>query len=130
MRALLVGLLVGATLLPGPQLVPMAWAQGQATDDRPYDGKLMRLSELLGAVHYLRELCGADEGQIWRQQMQEILQSEGTTAIRRAKLKKSFNRGYRGYRRTYRNCNKSAALLIDRFMREAALLAETLAKSK
>ncbi len=32
----------------------------RAQDARPYDDKLMRLSEILGAVHYLRELCGAN----------------------------------------------------------------------
>ena len=37
-----------------------------STDDRPYDDKLLRLSEILGAIHYLRELCGAREGQTWR----------------------------------------------------------------
>ena len=42
-------------------------AAGQAAvvapDSRPYDERLMRLSEILGAVHYLRELCGANDGQ-------------------------------------------------------------------
>ena len=38
-------------------------------DSRPYDERLMRLSEILGAVHYLRELCGAnDVGEHLRQQ--------------------------------------------------------------
>ena len=73
-------------------------------DDRPYDAKLLRLAEILGAVHYLRELCGAQEGQLWREQMKEIVKNEGSTAVRRAKLVNSFNDGYRGYRRTYRTC--------------------------
>ena len=37
-----------------------------AADSKPYDDRLMRLSEILGAVHYLRELCGANDGQAWR----------------------------------------------------------------
>ncbi len=89
-------------------------------DDRPYDNKLMRLAEILGAVHYLRELCGAQEGQIWRDQMKEILRNEGTTAVRRAKLVNSFNDGYRGYRRTYRSCTQSATLATIRFSSEGA----------
>lgn len=98
-------------------------------DDRPYDNKLMRLSEILGAIHYLRELCGANEGQLWRKQMQAIVKSEGSTAIRRAKLVKEFNRGYRGYRRTYRSCTKPAKTAIERFLEEGeqiskAMLAE------
>ena len=107
---------------------PPAQAQGIGIDDRPYDPQLLRLSEILGAIHYLRELCGADEGQLWRNQMREIIRNEGTTAIRRAKLAKGFNKGYRGYRRTYRSCNESALVAVDRFMEEAAELAALLVK--
>lgn len=95
-------------------------------DERPYDEQLLRLSEILGAIHYLRELCGADEGQLWRNQMKEILRSEGSTAIRRAMLARSFNKGYRGYRRTYRSCNESARKAIERFMEEGESLASVL----
>ncbi len=97
-------------------------------DDRPYDGKLLRLSEILGAIHYLRELCGAAEGQVWRKQMQVIIESEGTTAIRRAKLVKGFNKGYRGYRRTYRSCTEPAKIAIDRFVEEGGALADLMLK--
>ena len=44
-----------------------------AADSRPYDERLMRLSEILGAVHYLRELCGANDGQLWRDRMKELM---------------------------------------------------------
>ena len=81
-----------------------------------------------GAVHYLRELCGAQEGQLWREQMKEIVKNEGSTAVRRAKLVNSFNDGYRGYRRTYRTCTSSATLAITRFSTEGAQIAAALAK--
>lgn len=97
-------------------------------DDKPYDNKLLRLSEILGAIHYLRELCGAREGQVWRKQMKEIIDSEGTTAIRRAKLAKGFNKGYRGYRRTYRTCTEPAKIAIDRFMDEGMAISTALLK--
>lgn len=97
-------------------------------DDRPYDGKLLRLSEILGAVHYLRELCGAREGQTWRAQMRRLIELEGSTAIRRAKLVQGFNKGYRGYRRTYRTCTDPALTAIERFMEEGASLADVLVK--
>ena len=101
-----------------PPIVPRESSIPPPPDDRPYDNKLMRLAEILGAVHYLRELCGAQEGQIWRDQMKEILRNEGTTAVRRAKLVNSFNDGYRGYRRTYRSCTQSATLATTRFSSE------------
>ncbi len=118
---------MACTMLWISPLPAQAQTQGLAgKDDRPYDGKLLRLSEILGAVHYLRELCGAQEGQLWRKQMGQLLNAEGTSAIRRVKLTKSFNKGYRGYRRTYRNCTKSAKLAISRFMTEGVVIAEAL----
>ncbi len=111
-----------------PPIVPRESSIPPPPDDRPYDSKLMRLAEILGAVHYLRELCGAQEGQIWRDQMKEILRNEGTTAVRRAKLVNSFNDGYRGYRRTYRSCTQSATLATTRFSSEGATIAASLAQ--
>jgi uncharacterized protein (TIGR02301 family) len=111
-----------------PAIVPKESMAPPPPDDRPYDTKLLRLAEILGAVHYLRELCGAGEGQLWRVQMEEIVKYEGTTAVRRAKLVNSFNDGYRGYRRTYRSCTESASLAIARFTEEGAEIAAALAK--
>ena len=111
-----------------PPIVPKESSIPPPPDDRPYDAKLLRLAEILGAVHYLRELCGAQEGQLWREQMKEIVKNEGSTAVRRAKLVNSFNDGYRGYRRTYRTCTDSATLAITRFSTEGAQIAAALAK--
>src|SRR5512134_279257 len=111
-----------------PPIVPRESSIPPPPDDRPYDAKLLRLAEILGAVHYLRELCGAQEGQLWREQMKEIVKNEGSTAVRRAKLVNSFNDGYRGYRRTYRTCTSSATLAITRFSAEGAQIAAALAK--
>ena len=106
-----------------------AWAQGPSSDTKPYDDKLLRLSEILGAVHYLRELCGANDGQKWRDQMRELMDTEGSSALRRAKLTRSFNNGYRSYSRTYNVCSQSAQTAITRFLTEGAEIAESLAKT-
>jgi uncharacterized protein (TIGR02301 family) len=111
-----------------PPIVPKESSAPPPPDDRPYDAKLLRLAEILGAVHYLRELCGAQEGQLWREQMKELVRNEGSTAVRRAKLVNSFNDGYRGYRRTYRTCTSSATLAVTRFSVEGAQIAAALAK--
>lgn len=103
---------------------------GAADTQRPYDAKLMRLSEILGAVHYLRELCGASERQQWRDDMQALIEAEGTSAVRRARLVASFNKGYRSYRRTYQDCTKSARTAIGRFVVEGAEIATGLAEGK
>lgn len=100
-----------------------------ASDVKPYDDKLMRLSEILGAVHYLRELCGANEGQYWRDRMRELTDAEGTSALRRAKLARAFNQGYRSYSRTYNTCSPSAQTAITRFLGEGTQISEGLVKS-
>jgi uncharacterized protein (TIGR02301 family) len=99
------------------------------SDGKPYDDKLFRLSEILGAVHYLRELCGADEGQLWRERMADLLKAEGSTALRRARLTRSFNKGYRSYSRTYNTCSPSAQSAINRFLTEGAQIADGLVKT-
>ncbi|OJU22159.1 MAG: TIGR02301 family protein [Alphaproteobacteria bacterium 64-6] len=106
---------------------PLA-AQGAGGDVRPYDQKLMRLAEILGAVHYLRELCGANEGQTWRNRMQELIEGEGNASLRRAQLTSRFNNGYRSYSRTYQTCTPSAQTAVTRFLAEGAEIANELAK--
>jgi uncharacterized protein (TIGR02301 family) len=103
--------------------------QAAPNENKPYDDRLFRLSEILGAVHYLRELCGAEEGQLWRERMSELVKSEGSSALRRAKLTRSFNKGYRSYSRTYNTCSPSAQSAINRFLTEGAQLADGLVKS-
>ena len=103
----------------------VAFAQS-AESTRPYDDELRRLSEVLGAVHYLREVCGANEGMVWRDRMEALIKSEGTTPRRRVDLTKNFNKGYRSYRRTYRTCTASAKIAISRFITEGAAISEKL----
>ena len=106
-------------------------ASAQATgtgDTRSYDDDLLRLSEILGSVHYLRAVCGGDDGQQWRQIAAELIRAEGTSALRRATIAQRFNRGYRNYRRTYRRCTPSARSSIARFVKEARELSNRLIK--
>lgn len=105
---------------------PCAYAQSV---DKPYDDRLMRLSEILGAMHYLRELCGANEGQVWRDKMRELLEAEGSSALRRARLTRSFNQGYQSYSKTHRVCTSTAQTAISRFMSEGVQIAEGLVRS-
>ncbi len=102
---------------------------GRPPDPRPYDERLMRLSEILGAVHYLRELCGQADGQKWRDRMREILDADGGSALRKAMLTRSFNNGYRSYGRTYQSCTPTAQTAIGRFLAEGAQIADGLVKS-
>lgn len=113
-------------LAAGAALAQTQSTQTEVSDARPYDDKLMRLSEILGALHYLRELCGGNEGQAWRDRMRELIDSDKGSALRRVKLTKSFNQGYRSYRRTYTTCSPSARTALTRFVSEGVELSDLL----
>ena len=53
---------------------------------------MQRLSEILGALHYLRDICGAKEGPAWRNEMQALVDAEAPSGERRERLVASFNR--------------------------------------
>jgi uncharacterized protein (TIGR02301 family) len=84
----------------------------------PFDADLQRLAEILGALHYLRGICGANEGQVWRNEMQALIDAEAPAGERRDRMIASFNRGYRGFQQTYRTCTPAADLAIRRYLEE------------
>ncbi|NQX79143.1 MAG: TIGR02301 family protein [Hyphomicrobiaceae bacterium] len=95
---------------------------------RSYDQKLDRLSESLGAIHYLRELCSSNDGQKWRNNMQELINAVGTSSERKAVLARQFNRGYRGYSHIYPNCTHQAKATIKSFIKESIKATDELIK--
>ena len=84
----------------------------------PYDRDLQRLAEIMGALQYLRGVCGANEGQLWRNEMQALLEAEAPAGERRDRLVTGFNRGYRGFQQTYRTCTPAADVAIRRYLDE------------
>jgi uncharacterized protein (TIGR02301 family) len=89
----------------------------------PFDGDLARLAEIMGALHYLRAVCGSREGQKWRNEMQGLIDAETPDGERRRKIVAGFNRGYRGFQQTYRTCTPAADLAIRRYLDEGAKIA-------
>ncbi|MGB8894040.1 MAG: TIGR02301 family protein [Pseudolabrys sp.] len=98
-------------------------AHAQSETPAPFDGDLARLGEILGALHYLRAICGANEGQKWRNEMQALIDAEAPSGERRRKIVANFNRGYRGFQQTYRTCTPAADLAIRRYLDEGAKIA-------
>ena len=39
----------------------------------PFDADLQRLAEILGTLHYLRDLCAANDGAKWRSELQALI---------------------------------------------------------
>lgn len=103
---------------------PSSFAAAQSSSaDPPYESQLLRLSEILGALHYLRPLCGADEAQLWRQQMEDLITAEEPNDRRKARLTDRFNLGYSSFASVYRTCTPAAAAIVDRYQREGARIA-------
>ena len=102
---------------------PQAAAQEIDRTALPYDAQMLRLSEILGALHYLRQLCDSAEGGLWRAQMEGLLDSEQPDEVRRARMVDRFNRGYESFRAVYRTCTPSAVLAVDRYVDEGARIA-------
>jgi uncharacterized protein (TIGR02301 family) len=92
----------------------------------PFDGDLQRLAEILGTLHYLRGICGSNEGGKWRSQMQALIEAETPSGDRRARMIAGFNRGYNGFQQTYRACTPAATVAIRRYMEEGSKIARDL----
>ena len=88
---------------------------------------MRRIGEILGALHYLRPLCGANDGLIWRDKMRDLIEAEGGPPDRRERLAGAFNEGYNGFQLTYRTCTPSADLAVRRYLEEGAKLTREIA---
>jgi len=92
----------------------------------PFDGDLQRLAEILGTLHYLRGICGSNEGAKWRNQMQALIDAETPSGDRRARMIAGFNRGYNGFQQTYRTSKPAATVAIRRYIEEGTKISRDL----
>ena len=92
----------------------------------PFDGDLARLAEILGTLHYLRGICGNNEGAKWRNEMQALVDAETPSGDRRTRMIASFNRGYAGFQQTYRTCTPAAGIAIRRYIEEGSKISRDL----
>jgi uncharacterized protein (TIGR02301 family) len=111
-----------------PRPLPQPQLQGQPQPpppprSAPYDRDLQRLSEILGALHFLRGICGSNEGQKWRNEAQALIEAEAPNSERHDQMVASFNRGYRAFQQSYRSCTPAADFAIRRYLEEGARIA-------
>jgi uncharacterized protein (TIGR02301 family) len=118
MLKFLTAVLIALCCLSGP-----ARAQENAA---PFDNELQRFAEILGTLHYLRGICGSNEGGKWRNEMQALLDAETPTGERRTRMIAGFNRGYNGFQQTYRTCTPAATLAIRRYIDEGLKISRDL----
>jgi uncharacterized protein (TIGR02301 family) len=89
----------------------------------PYDPDLQHLAEILGALHFLRGICGYNDGQKWREEAQALIDAEAPAGKRHDNMVESFNRGYLGFQQSYRTCTPTAKVVIRRYLEEGAQIA-------
>ncbi len=113
---------------PAPRPPKLAPQQPEAAPSAPtpYDPDLQRLAEILGALHFLRGICGANEGQKWRDETQALIDAEAPSGPRHDQMVQAFNRGYAGFQESYRTCTPAANVAIHRYLQEGAQIARDL----
>ena len=104
---------------PGPAAAP--------APTPPYEPQMLRLAELMGALAYLRDLCGEGDGAEFRAKMAALLDAEAVDERRRDLLAGAYNKGFQDYAAVHRMCGPAANAVIERYLAETARLAADLA---
>lgn len=93
----------------------------------PYEPQLLRLAAIMGALAYLRDLCGDGDGAQFRTKMQTLLAADGIAESQRDLIAGAYNKGFDDYQMTYRKCTPVAGEVIARYLAETARLSAELA---
>lgn len=111
---------------PTPTAAPPPPAQPVAPDPNappPYEPQIMRLAELLGALHHLRTVCQDADANQWRDRMAALIEAEAPAADRRDRLAGAFNASFRTWARSYRACTPAARTASRMFLAEISKIA-------
>ncbi len=92
-----------------------------------YERDLLRLSEVLGSLAFLRTLCAATDAPQWRERMAALMESEARDAETRATIAGAFNQGFRAFAITYRTCTPAAQAASARYLSEGERLTRAIA---
>jgi uncharacterized protein (TIGR02301 family) len=93
----------------------------------PNPAGLLRLAEILGAVHHLRDVCGANEGALWRNKMIDMLDITNIPEDMRQSLISRFNSGFHRAERNYPVCTRKAARETNALLNEGRGISARLA---
>jgi uncharacterized protein (TIGR02301 family) len=112
---------------PAPQQQQPPQGQPEQQADPPYQRRLERLAEVMGALNHLRPLCQPAEAQSWRRQVAQLIEAEQPSDARRDRIIAAFNRGFSGVAETHRGCTPAARIAADRYRDEAISLSREIA---
>jgi len=93
----------------------------------PYETKMLRLAEIMGALAALRDLCGAGDGADYRAKFAALMDAEANTPARKGAWAGAFNESFDDYRLTYAQCTPRAETAIVSFLNEANRIASEVA---
>jgi uncharacterized protein (TIGR02301 family) len=116
-------LLAAASLSLAQQTLPQEAAPQGEGPPPAYDERLLRLAEILGALHFLRPLCGNDDGGAWKADMEALIAGESPGPVRRARLVARFNHGFETFHAVYRSCTPAARRVIALYLEEGGRIA-------
>jgi uncharacterized protein (TIGR02301 family) len=124
MRALILALLISGA----------AWAQESTPSLQPgggqsYQSRLLRLSEILGALHFVRAQCEPAEDVRWRDRMQELIRLERPSTEQRNAMVVKFNDGYGDAKSRFSVCTDAARVYAANIAGEGETISRTLAQS-
>ena len=89
----------------------------------PYEPQLLRLAEIIGALAYLRDLCGDDDGDKWRAKMADLLAAEKPHPTASASGSPApITKAFHGYRAHLPHLHRQCRLVIDRYLDEGERL--------
>jgi len=93
-----------------------------------YQDRLVRLAEIMGSLYHLRDVCGRSEGDLWRKNLQRLMETEDPPQDTRGRMVAGFNQSYEQQRRSHSRCSGAATDEITRLAREGERLTNQLAQ--
>jgi uncharacterized protein (TIGR02301 family) len=111
-----------------PQAAPPAPAEPAPEVPPTYEPELLRLAEVLGSLSYLTKLCGLKESDSWTIKMEQLLEAEAPTKLRRERMAGAYNRGFLGYQPAHRSCSDASRQAIERFLEQGQKITSELSR--
>lgn len=116
------------TLLPALGLALVLSLAPMRAEAADLDKGLMRLAEIFGSVHHLRDVCGANDGPLWRNKMIDMMNAAELSSKDRQRMITHFNDAYYDARTRYPYCSNHAAKRANGLFDEAHRLAARLSR--
>lgn len=125
--ALVLALAQGAAAPVKPAAAPRPTPAPTRSEAPPYEADMLRLAELMGALAYLRDLCRDGDGAAFRDRIGQLIAADPRPQEAKDQLAGAFNRGFDGYRLTYRVCTSNARTTIAAYLDETQRISRDLA---